>query len=496
MTGARRSIAAFVTVALFGATALSAPSTSDVAEATKSLSEGQKLLTARRWAEARTAFEASLARDARGVTLKGLGDALRGEGRLPEAYDAYQRALSPSGQRLLPGQRKDVERAIADLEHVTALLTLEVDPPGAALAVDGTNYGTSPASKAIRILSGSHRVVVTAPGYSRFEATINLEGGGTKTVSAKLVASALPINTGDVTIRESSGRAVDVRVDGIVVGQTPLRASFAKGSYRVALVNGDAKSEDNDLVVAGGDRVEMVMPAPQLAADATDGDEVECTSDDECGPKERCRKRRCEGKGRKRSATEGESCADLLCERALVCSEQVCRSKEKLPFPLRSGLSAQWRLGVGLSGESQWNAPVHQLGGNLEIAVTRWVRYHLTAGLASVQSETGVHIAPLGFGVPIPVIEEAPDSGRFAIYVEPGLDPIRVYGLSGGATDVVASVALWGRVTASRGSIFFTAVPLELERPVYRITGSTKSSLFFGTSGLNYVPSIGVGVFL
>jgi hypothetical protein len=477
-------------------TATAQPSAGDVAQAYKHLGAGQKLLAQKKYAEARGEFEVSFGLDPQPIALKGIADSLRGEGRLVDAYDAYDRVLVQPGRPLLAYQRKEVDAALADLAQKTATVAIVVNEADASIGIDGVAIGTSPRPAPVRLEIGAHKITITKAGFNPFETTVTLVAAQATTVTANLTTVVKPNNTTEVVVKEKSGRAVDVIVDGLIVGKTPWRGHFAAGAYHVALGDGGASSAPRDLTIAGGEAVpvELELEAPVGAAP-----EPECKVDDDCDDRELCDKGVCKRRPKKpKWAEEGQSCVELPCVegKGLVCSEKVCRLKKDLPFALRSGFSGNWRVGFGVAGESQWVAPVHVLTAAFEIPLGRWVRYHVGIGYASINGAHGVYGSPLGFGFPIPV-NVLPESTGMKTYIEPGIDAFRAYGaFTSDTNDGMFAYALWGRLVAVRKELFFTFTPLELEQPFYRMTGNSQTGFFFKTSGTNYVVSLGVGVML
>lgn len=469
------------------------PSAADVTSAYKHLSAGQKLLAQKKYADARSELEASFALDPQPVALKGIGEALIGEHRLIDAYDTLQRALTQPGRPLLPYQKKEVDTEIADLTARTATIAIAVDQAGATIAIDGVARGVSPTPSPVRLEVGEHKISVTKPGFVSFDALVKLTGGMSKILVANLVAEVQSANTVDVVIREKTGRVVEVVIDGLSVGTTPFHASFAPGSYEVALVD-DGTIGAPTLMSVQTSAIDLELEAPKKAVVLT----LECATEDDCDDGERCDAGKCKAKPKKpRWAEEGQSCDVLPCvgNQGLVCSEHVCRKREDLPFSLRRGLSASWSVGAGLGGEAQWFVPMHAIGFSMEFPIGRWVRYHVSLGPAFENGFTGFHLSPLGFGVPIPIGPADPHD--LQLYIEPGIDAFRGYGFRGSESlDFVFSYALWGRLVAVRRELFAFLTPIELERPFHRLAGNSSTLLSFGTSGTNYMVSLGVGLVL
>ena len=471
-------------------------SPADAALAYKHLAAGQKLLAAKKYAEARAELELSFGLDPEPITLKGIADALRGEARGVDAYEAYQRALEQPGRPLLSYQRKEVETALADLAQKTATLAITVNEDGAAIALDGVAVGTSPRPAPIRLELGAHKVTISKTGFTPFETTVTLVGGQAAAVSATLSAVAKPTNTVELVVKERSGRQFDVVVDGLIVGKTPWRGSFAAGSYQIALADAGVSSAPSPVTVTEGVALpELVLEGPAPVSTAP---EPECAGDDDCDAREQCLSGMCKKRPKKpKFAEEGQACNELPCagDGALVCDENVCRKRADLPYTLHRELGVSWKVGAGLGGDSKWFVPIHALTINAGTPIGKHVRYRYFLGLAFENGFTGFNTSALNFGFPIPIGPQDPHD--LQLLVEPGFDAFRIYGFpNSSALDFVFSYAVWGRVTVIRRGLFAFVTPIELERPWFRLAGNSKTAWVFGASGTNYMFSLGVGVVL
>jgi hypothetical protein len=87
--------------------------------------------------------------------------------------------------------------------------------PEAAVFIDGERLGNVPQEKEVPM--GEHYVVVTKPGYKKFEEKISLKAGQTLTVTAELAA------VGPLRVLSTPSGA-EVEIDGVVVGKTPFNA--------------------------------------------------------------------------------------------------------------------------------------------------------------------------------------------------------------------------------------------------------------------------------
>ncbi|HWN67692.1 MAG TPA: PEGA domain-containing protein [Haliangium sp.] len=132
--------------------------------------------------------------------------------------------------------------------------------PEAAIFIDGERIGTAPQEKDLP--PGEHFVVVTKPGYKKFEEKVELDVGQTMTVSAELAA------VGALRVL-STPPGADVLVDGQVIGQTPLNQDdIDVGEHVVTVRQSQFYDYEQNINIEGGQRtivsakLEMIDTGP------------------------------------------------------------------------------------------------------------------------------------------------------------------------------------------------------------------------------------------
>ncbi len=106
---------------------------------------------------------------------------------------------------------------------------LQVQTPVAArISVAGKDVGSAPGE--IRLPAGRHEVLVTAPRYLPFKATVDINGMEQRQLlTAKLVAAWAPVTV----LTEPTGATV--LVDGAARGATPAKLELDAGTHRIEL---------------------------------------------------------------------------------------------------------------------------------------------------------------------------------------------------------------------------------------------------------------------
>jgi hypothetical protein len=119
-------------------------------------------------------------------------------GQLVEAVEAYRSAermqLAPDASPAFVAAKNQAAADRAQIEPRIPTLTISVTPAnvsGLSVAVDGQAMAVLLLGAPRRVNPGSHRIVVSAPGYANAEQTITLAEKDTKTVSLTLQSTGV-----------------------------------------------------------------------------------------------------------------------------------------------------------------------------------------------------------------------------------------------------------------------------------------------------------------
>lgn len=120
---------------------------------------------------------------------------------------------------------------------------LQVQTPVAArISVAGKDVGSAPGE--VRLPAGRHELLVTAPRYLPFKATVDIDGMEQRQLlTAKLVAAWAPVTV----LTEPTGATVFV--DGTARGATPVKLELDAGTHRIELRQAGFKNWVTDLQV-------------------------------------------------------------------------------------------------------------------------------------------------------------------------------------------------------------------------------------------------------
>jgi hypothetical protein len=232
-------------------------------------------------AEARTLFESGIAHFDRAEWSAALADFLRSrelyptksatknaavcfrkEGRFDEALETFE-ALLRDFPDLAPGDRAFAEKEIADLRGSIGSIEIDNAEPGASIIIDSRARGAYPVAP-LRVSAGSHVIRVYKEGFSPFERRVDVAGRQVAVVDAHLAPLT---RAGRLSVTETSGKALEVVVDNVVVGKTPWEGSIAVGGHTVALRGeGNLGTQPAMAAVRLGDVTNLSLAAEPLTS--------------------------------------------------------------------------------------------------------------------------------------------------------------------------------------------------------------------------------------
>ena len=182
---------------------------------------------------------------------------------LGAAHLAYTRLLADldTGKAQLEdagpwrSRRKQIRRFIKQLGKVLhrthGLVQVQIDPDGASMRVGDT----PPASAGSRWLrAGAHTIVVEHPDWVAAEHHIEVTAGATQTLSVKL-STPRPV----ILRITSRPTGADARVDGRLVGRTPLDMQASPGPVQVTLTKDGWLSQTRTATLSRGKPATLEM---------------------------------------------------------------------------------------------------------------------------------------------------------------------------------------------------------------------------------------------
>jgi tetratricopeptide (TPR) repeat protein len=116
-----------------------------------------------------------------GICLQALDDA-------PGAANAFREYLDRFGGGLSEQDRAEIDSYLADLLPQVGRLAIRSPESGAAVAIDGTEIGSTPLGEWFAVDAGRHAVVVTKDGFSPVSTVVRVGAGEVVLVDAALAS--------------------------------------------------------------------------------------------------------------------------------------------------------------------------------------------------------------------------------------------------------------------------------------------------------------------
>lgn len=178
-------------------------------------------------------LRASYAIRARPVVMLNIGQALRAQGHLVEAIDAFREYLRVGGASLPRNRIEIVQQTIDYLVAQTATVSVTSDPSGATVRFDGRDIGHTPTTNELRVTAGEHVFEVEQPGYVLVRERITLQRGSQRTLNFRLAGVQ---TAGTLAVRVANAPppvGLRVAIDGVEIGAPPLERTLAQGGHQV-----------------------------------------------------------------------------------------------------------------------------------------------------------------------------------------------------------------------------------------------------------------------
>jgi hypothetical protein len=199
-------------------------------DAKTSLANGDKAARAKEWAKAVTEFDAANKAQPSADALDGLANAHYQQKHDAEAYAAYDEWLKTYGAKAPKPKKTAAEARLKELGDRTGLLAIEVSEAGATITVDDKPMGAAPLAAPLRLALGPHRVRVAKDGFLPADQVPNVAAGVPATLTVKLEPQT---TKGRLSVKEKSGKAIRVLVDGIDMGDAPWTGEVEAGAHDV-----------------------------------------------------------------------------------------------------------------------------------------------------------------------------------------------------------------------------------------------------------------------
>lgn len=251
-----------------------------VTQARAAFVEGAALAGKMRWGEALDRFESSASMNPHAGTSYNLGICHRALGHYTRAQVALRRALRQNeaahGAELAEDTLENIAAFLAEIERVLATVEVTLDPPGAAITVDGRPLqvrehepkgktvlvgGTLPAApgkappraKFTMIVDpGAHVLVISRAGFDDAVVRHQVLPGSKTSLVLKLERLPATLHVG------ASETEAAVSVDGVDVGVAPVTLLRPAGDYEVWVQKRGFDAYQADVKLRAAQRVDLM----------------------------------------------------------------------------------------------------------------------------------------------------------------------------------------------------------------------------------------------
>ena len=132
-----------------------------------------------------------------------------------------------NSEKTIQVTRKTSQELSFSLELIPGILSINVDPVGAKVYINGDYKGASPLN--ISLKGGKYKLKISMEGFKDYTSDITIASGKTKTISFSLLSSLGTLNI------SSTPSYASVYINSVYKGTTPLTLSLPEGSFKIVL---------------------------------------------------------------------------------------------------------------------------------------------------------------------------------------------------------------------------------------------------------------------
>lgn len=189
----RYELIAMVVLLLSAASAYAQPAPPDEAQkarAAELLAEGNRKFDQALFAEALATFEAAYQAYPSPKLHFSIAQTQYELDRPLEALRHYEQFITLVAERELPKPWAIAAERVYQLQGRVASITLQCNPAGATVSLDGVALGTAPLATAVRVMPGKHVLLVDKAGFERRVVELELAAGAAHTERVELLTSS------------------------------------------------------------------------------------------------------------------------------------------------------------------------------------------------------------------------------------------------------------------------------------------------------------------
>jgi hypothetical protein len=241
-----------------------APQDPDPAARARDLKKsGDVAMDSLRFGDAYAAYSDTYAITLDPALLYNMGRALQALNRFPEALSKLE-SFDAMASAELKSKVPRLAGLIADMRKRVSTVTVKSNVNGARILVRNTVVGKAPLDTPLKLVAGKAEVEVEADGYFPFRDVVDLPGGGSLLIDARLFSRT---TNGIVSVRASAPGS-EVYVGEKRAGIAPIEMNVARGTHKIVIRNPDYRDFETSVVVAAGERKEVsaTLLPPSIAS--------------------------------------------------------------------------------------------------------------------------------------------------------------------------------------------------------------------------------------
>ena len=232
-------------------------------DAKAALADGDRAAKAKDWTTAARFYDAANKTTPSAEALDGLANAQYQGGNVGDAYGSYSEWLGRYGAKASAAKKTAADARLRELGAKTGSVNVTVNEVGATILVDENAVGTSPLASPLRVGVGAHKLKVTKDGFAPFEQALTVTANGATALNASLTVTA---TKGKVAVKEQSGKAVRILVDGVDMGEAPWSGELDPGQHEIGARATGLVAAPQRITIERGKTEEITLTASSSSA--------------------------------------------------------------------------------------------------------------------------------------------------------------------------------------------------------------------------------------
>jgi hypothetical protein len=227
----------------------------DLREAQQLFERGVTLADAERWGEAAAYFRRARAIVERPSIVCNLGVALHHLSEAGAATEALLRCQALAREDPTWGSANAAlvartERLLADLRPAVGRLTITLEPSDAVVTIDGELREGTGSPRELELDPGTHRVGVSAPGFTDHSEEVSISSGAAETRSVRLARPSE--RPGTLVVQSVEGARIFL--DGVEIGVGYAERTLSPSIYRVRIEAEGHEDVEREVTLIEGER--------------------------------------------------------------------------------------------------------------------------------------------------------------------------------------------------------------------------------------------------